>query len=252
VAVSPVRALLAAHGTSSWNRALLELGQKGRIAAWAVAAFLGLVVLVPAALLFFVSGFFIAARLGDPMIVRVLGATLATLAIMGGAIGRSRVLDWERARTLPLHLRTIFAAELLAGLADFLPALFALITAALLLGMAMARPALLPLIVVPWLVTVGALLCLRHILGGLAAQFLRRIQLALAAAAAVCALGAILAARVPLPRPGLLPVALDVLPFTQSMHGLSDAVAGQWAPALLRQLYPLVLLLCCSCWRRAP
>ena len=242
MAVSPVRALLATHGISSWNRALLELGQKGRIATWAVAVLLGLVVLVPAALLFFFSGFFIAARLGDPVIVRVLGATLATLALMGGAIGRSRVLDWERARTLPLHLRTIFAAELLAGLADFLPALFALITAALLLGMAMARPPLLPLIVVPWLVAVGMLLGLRHILGGLAAQFLRRFRLALVAAAAVCALGAIVAARVPRLRPEPLQAVLDALPVTQSLHGLSDAVAGQWVPALLRQLYPLTFL----------
>ena len=241
--MNPVSALLTAHAQSSWNRALLELGPKGRMVVWLFAAVVGLTVIVPSAALSFFSGFFIAARLGDPVVIRAVGAFLAFVVITGGVVGRSRVLDWERTRVLPLSLRSIFAAELLAGLGDFLPALFALITAGLLLGVAMARPEALALIAVPWLCTVGTLLCLRHILGGIAAQFLRRIHLALVAAAMVCAIGAVVVAQVGLPRPALLLAAFDVLPFTQSIRGLSDALGGHWAPALLRQIYPALTLL---------
>jgi hypothetical protein len=243
VALNPVRALLAAHAQSSWNRARLELGQQGRIAVWLFAAVIGLTVIVPSTVLSFLTGFFIANRLGDPVVIRAVGAFLAVMVLIGGTVGRSRVLDWERSRLLPLSLRSIFAAELLAGLGDLLPALFALIAAALLLGFAMARPELLALIAVPWLCTVGTLLSLRHILGGLAAQFLRRIQLALVVAAVMCAIGAIIVARLGQPRPELLLAALDVLPFTQSIRGLGDALGGRWAPALLRQIYPALTLL---------
>jgi hypothetical protein len=242
VALSPIRALLAAQWSSSWNRTWSELGHTGRWMIWLLAAFFLLLVVLPAVLLAFLGGTFVAARLGDPMTVRLVGAFLTGVVIIGGVVGRSRVLDWERARVLPLRLRSLFAAELLAGLGDFLPALFALATAALLFGIAAVRPQLSPLLVVPWLCTIGSLLCLRHIVGGLVAQFLRRIQWALVIVAAAVALGAIVVRRVGPLSAELQLRALDFLPFTQSIHGLSDALTGHWSAAILRQVYAALTL----------
>ena len=113
----------------------------------------------------------------------------------------------------------------------------------MLLGIGLANPRVSPLLIVPWITTCGALLLLRHVRGGLTAQLSRHLRITLVGLAALCLAAALIAARqtagvmLPLQR------MLGLLPTTQSMQGVRDALEGRWALAPTRQAYPLLVLL---------
>jgi hypothetical protein len=241
--VSPIRALLAVHLSSAWRRSQLDFGPKGQVAAWSAAVLLGILVAVPALAMFLAGGYFIGTRLSQPGVVHAVGALLAVMTIIGGAIGRSRVLDWESTRIYPLRLRSLFVAELIAGAGDLLPLVFASLAGSMLLGIGLANPRVLPLLLVPWLVTCGGLLLLRQVRGGLTAQLSRHLKTTLFGLAALCIAAALIASHEG--TAGALPTEriLGLLPTTQSMQGVRDAVEGRWALALIRQAYPLLVLL---------
>jgi len=255
VAVTPALALLQAHLQATWNRSRRELGTFGRVM---YGVFLGLVVLLgalPTLGLALVGGWYLGRDLGNPVHARVLGGILGGMALFGGlaggVAGGSRVLAWEGVRTFPVKLRSLFAAELVAGLGDLLPLTVALTSLFLLLGTGAARPRLLPLLPLPWLGTVGGLLCIQYLVNSLAVRAVKRLQVGLTLLGVVAwasltllpALGGKAALfRRAVPALGALGGALLATPPLQCAAGLREAALGHWGAALGLQLYPLAAL----------
>ena len=243
MAVSPVRALLDVHFVASWRRSQLDFGPRGQIAALIVAVLLVFLVAIPALAMFLGGGYFLGTRLARAGVVPAVGALLTAVTVVGAAIGRVRVLDWESTRIYPISLRRLFVAELIAGAADLLPLVFASLAGAMLLGIGVANPRVSPLLIIPWITTCGALLLLRHVRGALTAQLSRHLRVTLIGLAALCLAAVLIASRqtagVMLPFQHML----GLLPATQSMQGVRDALEGHWALALTRQAYPLLVLL---------
>ena len=260
MAVGPVRTLLEAHLQAGWNRSRRELGKSGRAAFLIVTVVVFLTGALPALCMSLVGGYFLGRGLPSEVCVRILGGILAFLALMGGLVGglfgSTRVLGWESTRTFPLKLRSLFTAELIAGLGDLLPLSIAFLTACLLLGAAVARPLLLLLLPLPWLGTVGGLLCIQYLAGSLAARVAKHLRLALLLLGfLVWVSSTLLPTRIAHLQKGQgpLPVVvvqgvehllkvLDRLPSTQCVQGLGEALAGHWASALGRQAYAAAVL----------
>ena len=261
--VGPVRTLLVAHLQAGWNRSRQELGKNGRMALVISVVVLGLFAALPAVVGSLVGGFFLGRGLPDPAFVRGLGGILALLALMGGVVGGlfggSRTLAWESTRVFPLRLRSLFLAELVAGLGDIMPLALTLASACLLLGMGVAKPLLLVFLPLPWLGTVAAMLCIQYLVGSVTARIAKHLRLAFAglgfllwaSTALMPAMGHRHAAKRPKAvavssqveqRVGLLLKVIDGLPSTQSMRGMADLVSGHWGQALGRQVFPFGLL----------
>lgn len=266
MAVSPFRALLAAHGQTTWNRSVREMGRQG---AWVLA--LVVVVLSGLGALGLLLGggalgWLLGGRLERPVVTTILGALLAFFSfgggLMGGLLGGTRELAWESYRGFPLRLRTLYLAELTAGLADLLPLTMTLALAGLLLGLGLAAPGTLPLVPLLLLETLLMLLALQLLMGGLASALVKRLRTVLVGLAVLAWLGSTLMSPA-LPRrsesrttgsPRGAQVqqvqalgrgaarVLEALPTHAAARSLVKAQQGQWGAALALHLYPLSLL----------
>jgi hypothetical protein len=264
--VGPFRALLAAHGQTTWNRSARELGRQG---AWVLALVVGIVALLAAGGLILgggALGWLLGSRLERPVVVTVLGALLAFLGLggglIGGVLGGARELAWEAYRGFPLRLRTLYLAELTAGLADMLPLTLGLALIGLLLGIGAASPWTLPLIPLLLLETLLMLLALQLLVGGLASALVKRLRMALVGLGILAWLGSTLMSP-GLPKRGAGPSTrslqaaqvekvqalgrgaarvLEALPTHAAARSLAKAQEGQWGAALALHLYPLGLL----------
>lgn len=260
MAVNPVRAVLEAHLAATWNRSSKELGKVGTTV---FALLMAVVLLAAAGPVIVGSTLFgyalLGKRIAEPdLFAPFLGGTLAVLAffggIVGGILGGSRVLAWESYRVFPLGLRSLFSAELIAGLGDPLCLAMSLMTTFLLLGVGIARPSVLPLVPLVAVGTVGTMLCLQYLIGSLAARAVKRFQVGLILLSIIGWTGLYLlpakaaATRTRVGAPGIeqqvaefkaagarLGRALIYLPTSQAALGLSEAARGRWGPALLRQ-----------------
>jgi len=263
--VSPFRALLAAHGQATWNRSARELGRQG---AWVLALVVGILAFLGAAGLLLgggALGWLLGSRLERPVAVTVLGVLLAFLSLggglIGGVLGGARELAWEAYRGFPLRLRTLYLAELTAGLADMLPLTMSLALTGLLLGLGMAAPRALVLVPLVLLETLLMLLALQLLVGGLASALVRRLRLALIGLAILAWMGSTLmspglpgrgggqARTLQAPQVERLQAlgrgasrVLEVLPTRPAAHSLAQAREGRWGAALTSHLYPLGLL----------
>lgn len=236
MAVSQIRALLTAHAQVAWKRSELDLGKRGLRVTLLAGILVGSVVTLPVLIVFMAGGYALGIRLLAPAIARLVGGVLMCLALIGGIVARAGILDWERMRLFPTRVRTILIAELLAGLTDPIPMLFALSAGALLLGIVAAQPRALALIAIPWSLTVVTLLSLRQCLAGFLSLTMRHIGASLLTLAALVASVAILASGSPRLSQSELTLLLDYLPWVQSVQGLGDATAGRWGFALSRQV----------------
>lgn len=263
--MSPFRALLAAHGQATWNRSARELGRQG---AWVLALVVGIVALLAAVGLILgggALGWLLGSRLERPVVVTVLGAMLAFLGfgggLIGGVLGGARELAWEAYRGFPLRLRTLYLAELAAGLADMLPLTLGLATVGLLLGIGAVAPWTLPLVPLVLLETLLMLLALQLLVGGLASALVKRLRTALVGLAILAWLGSTLMSPA-LPKRGQGQSAplraaqveqietlgraaarlLEALPTHAAARSLAKAQEGRWGAALALHLYPLGLL----------
>jgi len=264
--VSPFRALLAAHGQATWNRSARELGRQG---AWALALVVGILALFGAFGLLLggaALGWLLGGRLERPVVITILGTLLAFLGIggglIGGVLGGARELAWEAYRGFPLRLRTLYLAELTAGLADMLPMTMGLALTGLLIGLGLAAPSTLPLLPFLLLETLLMLLALQLLVGGLAAALVKRLRLALVGLGILAWLGSTLMSP-GLPKRGAGPSTrplqaaqiekvqalgrgaarvLEALPTHAAARSLAKAQEGQWGAALALHLYPLGLL----------
>ena len=172
--MSAFRALLAAHGQATWNRSARELGRQG---GWVLALVVGLLAAFAALGLILgggALGWLLGGRLEQPLILTLLGTLLAFLSLggglLGGVLGGARELAWEAFRGFPLRLRTLYLAELAAGLADMLPLTLALASTGLVLGIGLAAPRTLVLVPLVLLETFLMMLALQLLVGGLASM----------------------------------------------------------------------------------
>jgi len=262
--VSPVATLLVAHLQAGWNRSRQEMGKSGRTAYFIAVAMLGLFAAIPAVFGSLLGGYFLGRALPHPIAVRVLGGVLAGLALVGGftggLFGGTRVLGWETTRIFPLRLRSLFLAELIAGLGDLMPLTIATLCACLLAGIAVAKPLALPFLPLLWLGTVGSMLGIQYLVGSLTARIAKHLK------AALVGLGIMLwlfppllshsSPATPSPSKGKHPPmppavarvltslgkTMDALPSTQAARGLGEALQGQGWRALGRQVYPIAAL----------
>ncbi len=261
--VGPVRTLLSAHLQAGWNRSRKELGKSGRTAFVIVVTLFGLFAALPAVFGILVGGYFLGRGLPDPAFVRGLGAILACLALLGGItgglFGGTRTLGWESTRLFPLRVRSLFLAELIAGLGDILPLCIGLVAGCLLLGVGVAKPLLLVFLPLPWLGTMVALLCVQYLVGSLTARIAKHLRLAFGVLAFLLWISTTLLpamtarsakkSKVPAAesvqmqqRIGNLLMVVDALPTTQSIRGMGEGLAGHWGQALGRQVYPIAML----------
>ncbi len=263
--VSPFRSLLAAHGQGTWNRSARELGRQG---AWVLALVVGIFAALGALGLLLgggALGWLLGSRLDRPVVVSILSGLLAFLSfgggLIGGVLGGARELAWEAYRGFPLRLRTLYLAELTAGLADMLPLTLALALTGLLLGIGAAAPRTLLLLPVVLLETLLMLLALQLLVGGLASALVRRLRLALIGLAILAWMGSTLMSP-GLPKRGggqarTLQAAqveriqalgrgaarvLEALPTHAAARSLAQVREGRWGAALASHLYPLGLL----------
>ncbi|WP_243323879.1 hypothetical protein [Geothrix sp. SG200] len=268
--VGAFRALLAAHGQATWNRSARELGRQG---AWILALVVGILAAFAAVGLILgggALGWLLGGRLDRPVAVTILGAVLAFFGfgggLIGGVLGGARELAWEAYRGFPLRLRTLYLAELTAGLVDMLPLTMGLALTGLLLGLGLAAPRTLLLVPLVLLETLLMMLALQLLVGGLASALVKRLRVALTALAVLAWLGSTLmspglskrgpgAAARPAARPlqaaqvekvqalgrGAARV-LGALPTDAAARSLAQARTGHWGAALALHLYPLALL----------
>lgn len=263
MAVSPFRALLAAHGQATWNRSAREMGRQGALAMGVVVGLLSLLGAVAMLLGSGVVGFLLGSRLDRPVVALILSGVLTFLSLggglLGGVLGGARQLSWESYRCYPLPKPTLYAAELLAGLADLMPLALGLITTGLLLGLGAAAPWTLPLIPLVLLESLLTLLAMQLLVGGLASALVKRLRLALMVLGALAWLGSTLLSTPRLkgaeaPRPTAaqaeqvqragraLGRSLQALPAHASVQSLVAARNGAWGQALAWQVYPLGFL----------
>jgi hypothetical protein len=260
------RALLAAHLQSSWNRSARELGRQGALVMSLLVGLLGLLGAGPLFLGMGGLGWLMGSRLDSPFAPALLGGVFALIGIggglFGGVLGGARQLNWEAYRGYPLKLRTLYFAELVAGIADPLPLILAVGLTGFLAGVAVGAPAAIPLLPFVMLETLGTLLALQLLVGGLAAALVKRLRLALTLLAVLVWVGSTLAtsqlSRRPVPRATTSHLVdqqaqvevlarrsaqvLALLPSHASALSLVRAREGHWNSALGLHAFPLVLL----------
>lgn len=265
MAVGLVRAVLKAHLEATWNRSVRELGKSG---TWVVYLVTGLGLLFGALPLFAggtALGYFGGARLHLPGAKALLGGILTAIPVLGGTVsgimGGTKALTWESYRVYPVGLRSLFTAELLAGLGDPFPFLAGLALLGTFLGFAVARPALAPLMLLVCAASLLGMLLLQHLIGALGAVLVKRLQVALLVFGMLLWGVSVLSAlddrpfkdgkRLPRDpaqvalvkaRLNRVVAALQWTPAAQSLRGLEELSEGRWGPGLARQVLPLVLM----------
>jgi hypothetical protein len=267
--VSLFRALLESHWLTSKNRLVREMGKQGVWALWIGVIALSLFVFLPAIAGFGTLGYLMGARIDSPVTVPLAGFGLGCLSLFGGIgggiLGGSKGLTWEAYRGYPLRLGTLFLAELIAGLADLLPAMLSFCVLSLALGCAIAKPALIPLLALSAIELIGTLLVMQLLIGSLAAALVKRLRVALmimgglvwGASMLTSSLAPVKRGDKSQPRPQMrvetkeqirelgrvAQRVLAPLPSTVAVQSLQDANQGRIGRALIAHCYPLGLLL---------
>ena len=273
MAVSPFRALLAAHLQATWNRSTRELGKQGLLALAGVAVLLVLFLVLPLGAALFGAGFGLGRGWLDARNGPVFGTFLAALmgglvlfgGFLGGALGGARQLAWERFRLYPVGLRDLMLAELGAGLGDALPLGLSFGLLAFWLGLGSAHPVL--FLFLPWalLWSMATLLALQLVVGSLAARAVKRLRLFLGLLGGAVWLGSVLLGAFA-PRAGRrggldpgavalleglgrgLKLLLGALPTTWVLEGAKAGLQGRWGLALALQLPAALVTLGLMAW----
>ena len=273
MAVSPFRALLAAHLQATWNRSTKELGKKGIVALVGLGALLVLLLALPLGGALFGAGFglgrgWLDARNGVAfgyLLAALMGGLVLFGGFLGGALGGARQLAWERFRLYPVGLRDLYLAELGAGLGDALPLGLSFGLLAFWLGLGAAQPLL--FLLLPWslLWSVATVLSLQLVVGSLAVRAVKRLRLFLGLLGGAVWLGSVLMGTVA-PRLGRrghpdpeavallagvgrgLKALLVVLPTTWVMDGAKACLQGRWGLGLALQLPAALFTFALMAW----
>ena len=257
--------MLTAHFGASRNRIVRELGRRGALRVLLIVILGGGTVVVPLLFTMFGGGLWVATLLPSPGAEAVLSAVITSMTLFGGAtsgaVGGAKQLTWESYRTLPVRLRSIFLAELVAGFFDLVPLVIGACLFSLLLGVAMVHPRtffLLPLLL---LEGVLAVLLVQLFVGSLADRVVRRLRVALSVIALAFFLGLTLTAMIPAKMKAAghdpfdpdridaflrsdtpLRRAVAFLPATSAVEALTAVSDGHWLRALMLHAYPLLSL----------
>jgi len=234
-----------------------EMGRQGAWALGLAMLVLSVFVALPLLLGSGIGGFALGRNLDTPAVPLVYGAIHTLLVVLGGALGgllgRSQGVAQEGLRLFPIRPRTLFAANLAAGLGSLLPAVFTVILAGLHLGASLARPLAAPLFLLLFLAQALALLLLQALVGSLAESLARRLRVMLFLLGFLLWLGSLLPnfAMRNGHRPNLnaqmealagpLRLLAEALPATQAFQGVASLLAGH-AAGLMRLAGPLLLL----------
>ncbi|HET6330094.1 MAG TPA: hypothetical protein VFF76_04830 [Holophagaceae bacterium] len=272
--MSPVRALLISHFQAGWNRAIREMGRNGTVALVIVACCAGFFALLPITAGLGFTGWVLGRGIHEPWAPAALGAIFTATAVggglLGGILGGAKTLDWERLRAFPLRRGQIFGAELVAGLGDLLTLMIALGLVSLSLGLILAQPFRTLFTLALLLASLVVLLTVQLLVGGLATALLRHLKTALFVLLGIVWISSVAMGSLgPKHQPResrkadaqvevldearlralgeRIRLAAEILPATQSAHGLGDAgLLG----ASLRQL-PLLALAGLLAWAAA-
>lgn len=262
MAVSPVRALLAARAQSLFNQLRREAGGAG-LAAAGLVGLLVVAALTAPTLGSFAVGRAAGSRLGTadgPQAALGLASfhalIIAGLGLLGGLFGGETGLALGSLRAYPVARRRLFVAELAASSVELPGLLAGGCLLGLAAGAALARPTLAPFVLL--LALQGALWVqlAQQLLGGLRTTLLSRLQWAVGALAVAAACLVLLAGRATIRAAagqlaGLATVVF--LPVTEGYRGLDALAAGRVVEGLLRQLPPLLasgLLFQAALWLR--
>ncbi len=264
--VGPFRAVLAAHFATTQNRLVRDAGRFGAVGIGVLIAFLMVTLVLPFWGLLGVVGFYLGRGIHKALFELLLGGMLGLVAlfggIVGGSLGGAKQLAWEGYRSYPLRMRTLFAAELFAGIADFLPLATSLGMLSLLVGVAVGRPFTLPLLPVLFVEGVVSVLVIQLLVSSLAEAVVRRLRLALVLLASAFCAGAVLIQHIPQAAKNANPLAVDpstlagqlvllgrglqrasvYLPSSSAGRSLRHWVTGHYGLALADHIYPLLTL----------
>ena len=246
MAVSPLRALLAAQAQSTWNRLRREGGEASVVAAVLVA------VVAAAAMAPPVGACFVAGRsygrglaAGESLGAGLTGfqALILGLAVLSGLLEHRLTFSLSGFRLYPIPRLHLLGAELVAGLLNLLTLLGSLCCLTLALGLSVGAPLAAPVFVLIGLQALLWIALVQHAVA-VAKRLLAGSRLALAAAiVALVVLGFHLAPEAGQGLPETvravahrLTSALQVLPFSQAYRGAEDVLRGRPAVGGLRQL----------------
>lgn len=261
--------MLSAHVQATWNRTAKEMGKNGR---WGLVMGLALLVIfagLPILAIAAMGGYTLGANVNHWSSPFILGGTFGIGAIfvgtVGGILGGTKALTWESYRVYPLKLRQLFAAEMVAGIADLLPAMAGFGALCFALGLGFARPTLLPFALVFWVQAMLWMLLTQHLVASLAAALMKRMKTALLLFGLVFWILSVSVSMLPKQlgakqgerlSAAITPERLASIkqlgntflafigawPSTHAARGIRDAAMGHWGSGLAHQIIPLLLL----------
>lgn len=183
MAVSPFRALAAAHVQSTWNRLRKQTGSSGLVVFLLLVGFLGLASILPMLAGLGALAYLAAAQLGEHDAERIAGVaslvfTLLTVfaGLLGGISSGSRQLPWETLKVFPVRDRSLFAAELFAGLGEAITAVEVAALFVACVGFSVGAPRATPLFGLLFVTHAIALLSLQQLAGSVAQRLTRRLR----------------------------------------------------------------------------
>lgn len=246
MAVSPLRALLAAQAQSTWNRLQREASEASVVAAVLVAAVAAAAMAPPVGACFVAGrsyGRGLAAGESPAAGLTALQALILGLAVVSGLVEHRLTFSIAGFRLYPIPRLPLLGAELAAGLLNLLTLLGGLCCLALALGLSLGAPRAAPVFLLIGLQALLWIALLQHVVA-VAKRVLAGSRLAGAAAiVAMIALSLHLATGT---GQGLseavrgaarhLTASLQVLPFSQAYRGVEDLLGGRPAAGWLRQL----------------
>ncbi len=249
MAVSPLRALLAAQAQSTWNRLRREAGEASVVAAALVAVLVAITTAPPVYLCFAVGRSFGRALAAGESVaagVTAFQAMILGAAVVSGILEQRMAFSMGGFRVYPIPRLSLLGAELVAGLLNLLPLLGGLCSLALALGLSVGAPLAAPVFLLVSLQQLLWIALLQHVTG-LATRLLAASRLAvavLAAGAIALVVRLALAMDQGLPQAlrvvaGSITSALQVLPFSQAYHGAEDVVRGDLVAGGARQILML-------------
>ncbi len=249
MAVSPLRALLAAQAQSTWNRLRREAGEASVVAAALVAVLVAVATAPPVYACFAVGRSFGRALAAGESVASGIAAFQALIlgaAVVSGVLEQRMAFSMGGFRIYPIPRLPLLGAELVAGLLNLLPLLGGLCSLSLALGLSIGAPPAAPVFLLVALQQLLWIALLQHVTG-IATRLLAASRLAIAAlAVAAMALVARLALAMDQGLPQAvraavrsLTSALQVLPFSQAYRGAEDVVRGDLAAGGARQVLML-------------
>ncbi len=246
MAVSPLRALLAAQAQSTWNRLQREGGEASVVAAGLVALLAAAAMAPPVGGCFVVGRSFgrgLAAGEGLAAGVTAFQALVLSSAVLSGLLEHRFIFSIAGFRLYPIPRLQLFWAELVAGLLNLLALLGSVCCVALALGLSLGAPRATPVFLLIGLQALLWIALVQHAVG-LAKRLLAGSRLAVAGL--VVALAVAVVRLAPGTGQGLpetvraivrsLTAALQLLPFSQAYRGAEEVLRGQAASGWLRQL----------------